>query len=135
MSRTIHCLIASYLSGRRPYRGHVLSPVRYRDRCQQHLQWNLQRCRGHAVDALFTRSEPNRTSEERMSGGERQRPINGQELIQALLDEWADSTYRPRGAWCKACDSSEGFSLQLHFPLVAMLTFCKTIRKRDHQQF
>ena len=30
---------------------------------------------------------------------------------------------------------SGGFSLQLHFPLVAMLTFCKIIRKRDHQKF
>ena len=30
---------------------------------------------------------------------------------------------------------SMGFSLQSRFPLVAMLTFCTIIRKRDHQKF
>ena len=31
--------------------------------------------------------------------------------------------------------TTSGISLQLHFPLVTMLTFCTIIRKRDHKKF
>ena len=52
------------------------------------------------------------------------------------MDGWMDGqTYyrwRGRSRWT---DIHVGFSLQLHFPLVAMLTFCKIIRKCDHQKF
>ena len=62
-------------------------------------------------------------------------------------EEWWERPYAESGTRVQVGEQSQdclqsacstrvfGFSTQLHFPLVAMLTFCMIIRKLDHKKF
>ena len=52
-------------------------------------------------------------------------------VAELLNEEWP-----PKFAECDRLRvDGNGFRLQLIFPLMALLTFCRIIRKRDHHKF